>query len=263
MSDKSGIIINLQTLGLSELEAKIYTSLVETPSQTALQLSRNLSLPRTSVYDTLVRLGVRGLVDRLVRSKSTAYKASPVESFEILLKERQDQMAGMQKAYNNLEAALKSHTTNPQNTEVRYYQGAEGMRQMIWNSLRASREIVGYSVFGRVDVVGEKFYNRYVEEFKTRKLIDRAIANPTERSLEYINRNVLNGKHQQTLDNIRLLAANKLFIAGDTTIYNNTYAVCYWQGHEVVGVEIENPDFVRHELSIFNLLWDQAKNVEI
>lgn len=263
MSDKSGIIINLHALGLSELEAKIYASLVDKPSQTALQLSRSLAIPRTSVYDTLIRLGERGLVERVLRSKSTSYKASPVTSFTKLMKDQQDQLDSMSNALKTLESQLKTRVGSPKNTEVRYYQGAEGMRQMIWNSLRAEHEIVGYSVFGRVDVVGEKFYNNYVEEFRSRHLVDRAIANPTERTIGYINKNVVGGKHQQSLDNIRLLPTKELYIAGDTSIYNNIYAVCYWQGHEVVGIEIENPDYVRHELSIFNLLWEQAKEVDI
>jgi sugar-specific transcriptional regulator TrmB len=263
MSDKTGIIINLQKLGLNELEARIYASLIDVPSQTALQLSRSLAIPRTSVYDTLIRLGERGLVERVLRSKSTSYKASPITSFTKLLKDQQDQLDSMSNALKNLESQLKTRVGRPKNTEVRYYQGAEGMRQMIWNSLRAEREIVGYSVFGRVDVVGEKFYNRYVEEFRRRHLVDRAIGNPTGRTLGYIKKNVIAGKHQQTIDNIRLMPTKQLYIAGDTTIYNNTYAVCYWQGHEVVGIEIENADYVCHELSIFNLLWNQAKPIEI
>jgi sugar-specific transcriptional regulator TrmB len=259
MSDKTGITINLQKLGLNELEARIYASLIDIPSQTALQLSRSLAIPRTSVYDTLVRLGERGLITRLVKTKSTAYKASPISAFTPILKQQQDHIESMSSALSALESQLKTKNNTPQNTEVRYYQGAEGMRQMIWNSLRAEREIVGYSVFGRVDVVGEKFYNRYVEEFRRRSLVDRAIANPTARTISYINKNVVAGKHQQALDNIRLMPTTQLYISGDTTIYNNTYAVCYWQGHEVVGIEIENSDYVRHELSIFNLLWDQAE----
>ena len=128
MSDKTGIIINLQNLGLNELEARIYASLIDVPSQTALQLSRSLAIPRTSVYDTLIRLGERGLVERVLRSKSTSYKASPITSFTKLLKDQQDQLDSMSNALKNLESQLKTRVGRPKNTEVRYYQGAEGMR---------------------------------------------------------------------------------------------------------------------------------------
>jgi sugar-specific transcriptional regulator TrmB len=272
MSDNSGKISNLQTLGLSPLEAELYAHLVESGSATALSLSRALAIPRTSVYDTLTKLTARGLAQTLLRPKSTHYQASPVSSLSKLIHSHEEQLTDMTKAFSALEAQLQSRVGELKNTEVRYYQGAEGMRQMVWNCLRAHKEIVGYSVFGRVDVIGLNFQQRFVKEFADRGLTDRVIANPTRRTLDFIFKDVKPGFHQMSFQNIRTLPVKELYIAGDTMIYNDVYAVSYWpvpseangevgQGHEVVGVEIENADFVKHELSIFELLWKLARPI--
>jgi len=263
MSDTTDKITKLQELGLSELEAHIYLALTSVSAVSALSLSRSLAVPRTSVYDALMRLIEKGLVEKVVKSKSTWYKASPVSVLGNFVEEQGSKLASMKEALDSLTLQLKNRAGDLKTTEVRYYEGAEGMRQMVWNCLKAKKEIVGYSVFGRVDVVGLKFYQRFVSEFAARSLADRVIASPTKRTLDYIFKDVKPGFHQLSFQNIRSLPENKLYIAGDTMIYNDTYAVSYWEGHEVVGVEIENADFVRHELSIFELLWDLASPVSL
>ena len=59
---------------------------------------------------------------------------------------------------------------------------------MLWNSLNANKEIVGYSVFGRAEVVGEKFMSQWVLEFKRRGLRDRVIANTAKEVVDYIKK---------------------------------------------------------------------------
>lgn len=271
MSDNTGKLSQLQTLGLSLLEADVYLYLAEHPPTSALTLSRTLAIPRTSVYDSLTRLSDKGLINRSVKAKTTLYQATPPTHFDTLIQSQADKVEEMTQALKNLTTALQTRVGELKNTEVRYYQGPEGMRQMIWNCLRAKHEIVGYSVFGRVEVVGIKFIQRFIAEFADRQLSDRVIASPTARTLEYISQDVKPGFHHLSFQNIRTLPSKQLYIAGDTMIYNDVYAVSYWpvspkpgeggQGHEVVGVEIENPDFVQHELSIFELLWSMAKPI--
>lgn len=261
MTDNNDKITNLISLGLSELEAQVYMFLISRGPSTALIISRSLDVPRTSIYDTLTRLNSHGLVAQVLRHKTTQYKASPIEAFHKIISEQEDKLSNMSSSLKNLESLLANQAKDLQNTEVRYYQGPEGLRQMIWNCLKAKQEIVGYSVFGRVEVVGNTFYQKFVKEFDSRGLSDRVIANPTKRTMDYIFKDVKPGFHQLSFQNIRTLEEKKLYIAGDTMIYNNIYAVSYWQGHEVVGVEIENPDFVRHELSIFELLWELARPI--
>lgn len=261
MSDITGKNENLRQLGLSDLEATLYIYLSENIPSSALDLSRSLVIPRTSVYDTLTRLSEKGLVERVIVSKSTLYKASPISRFDSIISGEKEKITAMTNSLRLLQTQLKPRVGELKSTEVRYYQGAEGMRQMIWNCLRAKKEIVGYSVFGRVEVVGTKFYDHFVKEFASRSLGDRVIASPTKRTMDYIFKDVKPGFHQLSFQNIRCLEEEDLYIAGDTMIYNNIYAVSYWHGNEVVGVEIENPDFVKHELSIFELLWKTAKPI--
>jgi hypothetical protein len=162
-----------------------------------------------------------------------------------------------------IKETLSRRPANVPETQVRYYKGAEGIRQMMWNTLKADRQTVGYSEFGRVEVVGQEYTARWAQEFRSRGLVDRAIANPTPEVKKYIKEVIMTGRHQLDVEHIKFFPQNQLYITGDTTIYNNICAVCYWRQGEVVGVEVENPEFVRTQKTMFELLWKQAKPVKL
>lgn len=260
MPDKSDIIEHLVSFGLNELEASIYLSLSGKPPHTALELSRFLRLPRTTIYDNLTSLIEKGLVERIVKYKSQQFQAYPID----ILSNRIDlEKSHLEKLSISL-AYLKNHihesSTVTTSTQVRYYHGAAGVQQMMWNALAAEKENIGYSVMGRKEIVGTTFLKRFLEEFARRKLRDRVLINPTKHTLTYItDGNLSLGGKLANFEHIRSLPENQLKITGDTTIYNNIFAVMYWQQKEIVGVEIENPELVAMQKSIFENLWKLAK----
>ncbi|MCA9390269.1 hypothetical protein KC571_02590 [candidate division WWE3 bacterium] len=250
---------NLETFGLNDIESTIYLHLLNTPPQTILSISRTLDIPRTSIYDNAQRLIEKGLVERIVEHKSQRLKARSLDMLQTIIDEEKDRITSLESVLDELKKNIVIATDPTTATEVRYYQGKEGLQQMMWNSLKAKKEIVGYSVFGRVDIVGISFQKRYTEEFKLAQLVDRVISNPEDEIVDLINKDVHPAKHQIELTNIKMLEREKLYITGDTMIYNDTFAVSYWKHGEVVGVEIDNTEFVRSQKSIFNLLWDIAQ----
>mgnify|MGYP001612619907 FL=1 len=146
-------------------------------------------------------------------------------------------------------------------TQVRYYHGASGFRQMMWNALAARDEHIGYSTFGRSAIVGEKTMERWMGEMIKRKIKDRVIINPKKESLDYLT-NPGQGAARSKYQNTRAIDEKILSISGDTTIYNHVFAVAWWKKGEVVGVEIENPELVKTQKSIFEILWRQAKPIK-
>ena len=251
----------LADFGLSSLEARIYLWLAKNQPQTILELASNLEVARTSIYDNIQKLLEKGLVERVILQKSQKIKAMSLESLYLLLAKRRTELEIAEKSLIELKKNI-SFTPDPSiATEVRYYKGAVGLQQMLWNSLNANKEIVGYSVFGRAEVVGEKFMSQWVLEFKRRGLRDRVIANTAKEVVDYIKKVVIPKPHQLKVSDIRFLDKKELYIAGDIMIYNNIYAVCYWKEGEVVGFEIDNPEFVKSQLSIFEKLWKMGKGL--
>lgn len=255
------LIHQLAAFGLGRIESHIYLHLLGKQPQTILEIARELSLPRTSIYDNSLKLIEKGLVEKVVTYKSQKLKAFPLSILQGKIEKEQAKVTQLQEKLVSLEEQLAHPLMPAFATEVRYYHGKQGLQQMMFNSLSAKKETIGYSQFGRVDVVGEKFAKWHGEEFVKKKLIDRVITNPVKEMLQYVidpamkwNRDIF----QQT----RLLPRERLYVSGDTTIFNNIFQATYWKQGEVVGVEIENEEFVKTQKSIFEEMWKLAQPLE-
>lgn len=248
----------LTNFGVSETEARIYLSLFSHSPQTIVQLSKNLDIPRTTLYDHIDKIVKLGLVERIITYKSQAFKAHPIKILENLILQKQQEAESLQQSFNTLHALLPTLNPHTSATQTRYYHGVQGLQQMLYNALQAKKETVGYSVYGRASIVGKTFMKRWVAEFHHLKLNDRVITNPRPETLAILQTDIKPKLHQQTLKDIRYLPETSLYVSGDTTIYNSTFAVCYWQQGELVGVEIENEELVHTQKTIFETLWSQA-----
>jgi sugar-specific transcriptional regulator TrmB len=263
MHIQSETIQKLIQFGLSEDEARIYLYLIGKKPQTALEISRALAVPRTSVYDHTRRLLENGLIEKVVEYKRSLFKCSSLDALHRVVHEYTHKANQLQAALTNMEQLFRGNSLAVPQTEVRYYEGVEGHKQIMWNSLRAEKEMYGYSTYGRREVVGEQFMKRYTEEFRARGLADSVIINPAKETLDYIKKYIVSSWHHQKFYNIRWLPKEVIDISGDTMIYNSVFAVSYWRKSEVVGVEIENPEFVKTQKTIFKTLWKQAKPIKV
>ncbi len=261
MQDRE-ILSKLALFDLTEYESQIYVFLVGKEAQSILDVSRVLGIPRTSVYDGVESLIAKGLLEKVILYKTQKVKAAPVEMLETLIDEKRKQIDDLEQTYQDIKQGLKvpMGQTLPQ-TQIRYYHGEQGIRQMLWNMLSAKSGVVGYSQFGREKVTGKKFFDRLQEELKTRKIMDRVISNPDPDRIEYLNSifDFENNDLQVSLFDVRFVDREVLPIDGDTSIYNDTYASFYWQDGELVGFEIDNRQFVDLQRKMFEVMWGRGR----
>jgi sugar-specific transcriptional regulator TrmB len=251
----------LALFGISSVEAKIYLYLVGRQPESVLQISRGLELPRTSVYDSSTKLVEKGLLQRIIRYKSQQFRANSLESLQYHIDQEKARTANLQKRLTILRESLAHNAAQPAKTEVRYSHGANGIRQMMWNDLKATEEIYVYAQFGKVDVVGESSARRHIEEMRLRGLKDKIITNPRPDAIKYLTTTLL--RHDwESFRQIRVIDSKTMHVAGNLSFYNNVLCFTYWNNGELVGVEIENQELVRIQRSIFEQMWKVAEPLD-
>lgn len=260
-SDRNSLAEDLALFGIEPTESMIYLYLVGKPPKSVLEISRELGLPRTSVYDGVAKLEEKGLVERVVNHKSQRIKAYPIDILQTYVDREKARAEMLQEKLAELEQTITHAEPSPPTTEVRYYHGVRGMQQMLWNTLRTDKnELLSYSQFGMSKLVGEQFTNKYMTERMRRGIKSRVITNP-----EYLKYWQLHLEHtanyRRTMQQCRILPGDMLHVSGDITIYNNIFAAAYWDKGEVVGVEIENPEIVKTQKTLFDIAWKQGKPV--
>jgi Cd2+/Zn2+-exporting ATPase len=75
------LLSELNAIGFTEYEAKVYLALLQEHPATGYQLSKQAGIPRSMVYEALGRLDVRGAVLKTEEAKATLYSPMPPEAF--------------------------------------------------------------------------------------------------------------------------------------------------------------------------------------
>jgi len=79
----------LQSLGLSKNESKIYCLLVKKGRSSISEISRSIKVDRRNVYDAIHRIQERGLVTKIYKSKETIYEAVHPNKLQELLRAKE------------------------------------------------------------------------------------------------------------------------------------------------------------------------------
>lgn len=100
------LLAALNQIGFTEYEAKVYLALLSEFPATGYQISKNSSVPRSMVYETLSRLHVRGAVMETVEERASLYRPVPPD---VLLDRHQKELemlisglrGGLEKLYTD------------------------------------------------------------------------------------------------------------------------------------------------------------------
>ncbi|MEX0672441.1 MAG: helix-turn-helix domain-containing protein, partial [Candidatus Paceibacterota bacterium] len=83
---------NLQNLGMSEKEAKVYLALLQVDSASATELSRTTDIKRPTVYVIIESLAEKGLVSETTVGKRTQFQAESPERLETYVERRKQEL---------------------------------------------------------------------------------------------------------------------------------------------------------------------------
>lgn len=251
------IIEFVQKLGFSSEEARVYATLSRYGELSLLELSRKTGIERTYLYRLVPVLVGRGLLTEVVRQKSRAVAAATPEQIELMVREQVNKSEELAMGYGEFEKLVSKTPTIPK-TAVRYYRGAAGIKQILWNELKAKGEVLSYSYRNLEEPVGIPFFKKWVAELERRKIVSRDIRGDTflkslkEPTHEHVH---IGGSEW------RYLPDSKLSLTHNMDIYNNTVAIYYWQNEELVGIEIENEDVAKTQRGIWKNMWEVAKPI--
>jgi Cd2+/Zn2+-exporting ATPase len=97
---------DLDAIGFTEYEAKVYLALLKEHPATGYQISKQAGIPRSMVYEALGRLDVRGAVLKTEEAKATLYRPMPPDAFlDRLAAEHQRRMGTLRHELNTLYTA--------------------------------------------------------------------------------------------------------------------------------------------------------------
>ncbi len=259
MSENIDTTISLLTqFGVSESEAKIYLETLSGRGDTALSLSRNLKLARTKVYRLLDNLISQKLVVTRVGERGMRFVAISPDQLDLLLSDRDHELNQLRSTLPILQFQLSSLKRSTSHSQVLYYHGLEGLKQVTYNSLRAKGELLTYELSTMSafmdQVEAEKLRARFVKN----RIHIRTLTNITH--LDAWTDVTEMVKHYWEM---RHLDPHGHPFQFEILIYNDVYCMYRYVGDEIFCVEIHSQELADMQRQLFEYLWSAARKFKV
>lgn len=255
------ILPTLTEYGLSTEEAQIYLFLLENRSKSVLEISRELKLSRTKVYRILDKLLDKKLAVKELQTAGLHFLAESPEQLDFLLKKQVQRLESLEHKHSSLMQELKTlgGKYRSSNSEVRYYTGLNGLKQVTQNSLAAKKQLLVYELNQDMSkFVDYEFAESIRKELVKRKITTFQLTNLTE-ILPYTEVSGL----VRDFWKVRHVSEQEFQIKFEVLIYNHVYALYTYERGEAFCVEIHNPYLAEMQRQLFRFIWKRAQIMEI
>lgn len=248
-------------LGLDPKIAEIYLALQAYGPQSMSELARNSGVERIQIYRLLDELKRSGLVEIEIQYKRSVLHAAPVTTLQVLLAKREQELKDLQQEYVALTTTLGMQSMESATARVQFYEGMDGIKQMLWNQTRGGSENLAILYDNMQNKTNLIFFERWVRKcneqgIRFRGIIgDHFIHTQQDWYAKHSNERLENWES-------RYVAESVFPISYSIVTYDDVVAHYNWNDERMFGIEIHNPVVARVQRQFFELLWINAQEVD-
>lgn len=253
------IVHTLTKAGLEHSSAVIYRILVEHGEQTVPQVLTYTSLSRASVYEALSELLSHDYVSYRKEGRIAYYKPEhPQQLFELFEQKKRELSlleGEMNETIRSLTGTFNLSLNKP---GVRFFDGVEGMKEVLRDSLLHNEEKRFYSLAnlsdwsrGEMATFNKEWYAPKRNELGI-KLIGLVTDHPA--SIDF-----LRNYKATDISEVLILEHKKFPFSGELMMYDNKVAFVSLNEDAPIGLIIEDPHIAKSLKSAFKFMWTLGK----
>jgi sugar-specific transcriptional regulator TrmB len=232
----------LRKLGLTEIEEKVYVTLIEEGPSLAGNISRRSGVHRRMVYDATERLIKKGLVSYMLENNRRVFEAVNPDQLLQLVHEQEE---GVKQLLPQLQLAYE---LSKEKQETTFFKGHAGVKSVFEDMIREGKEqlILSPSLAARDIFPG--YFHWFDERRKKKRISVRMLAA---------------AEHAARFADIPLADVRQLPSIGNeltsTVVYGNKVAIFFWERKKPFVVLITHRAIADAYRSYFEQLWKVAK----
>lgn len=242
------LINELENLGLSEEEARVYLTVLELGGSFASTIAHKAKIPRVNCYYILDTLKSRGLITSNLKGNIKFFVAEPPQ---VLLNQIEEKYEHAKKLLPQLLSLTNIHAFKP---IIRSYEGIEGIKSIFEQTLEAKSEVLGYTNLEALGALLPDYLPSYTEKLVKRKIKTRLLSPSTIESKNFIKK-FYPKKFPEELLEILFVNPKEFAFENQISVYDNFVAIMSLNPDESIGVLIESAVYSRTQRAIFNLSW--------
>jgi sugar-specific transcriptional regulator TrmB len=243
------MITELENLGLSQEEAKVYLAILELGGSYASNVARKAGINRATCYHTLENLGQKGLINSHTKGKILWFNAENPNKIISIQKER------LEHAKSLIPQLLSISNTITFKPKIRFYEGTEGIKTIFEDLLESGeKEILGYTNIKELGNLMSDYFKNFCKQKIQKKMKTRYLSPTTGEGVDLIDQ-YYPKNYDKDLVEVLLVNKEEFFFENEISIYGNKVAVFSLNPDEPMAMLIESPTFAKSMKSIFNLAW--------
>lgn len=229
----------LQLIGLTKTETKIYISLLKIGKAQAGIISRKTGIHRRTVYDSLERLIEKGLVSYIRENENRFYIAEdPVRIREIINQQKDE----IEKVLPDLKIIFNE---NKQKSETKFYKGKDGIRTVFEDQIEEGKPVF---------IISTPDYAKEILKYYIPHYTARRIKKQLKLNIIYAGK-----KKDSEIPNGEVRYLPETYASPvSTNIYADKIAIIVWS-NDPVAILIKDKDVAKSYKNYFDLLWNIAK----
>ena len=260
MNDNNQIIYEYITrLTGSPEVARIYQILTEKGPQTLSELARHTGIERTKLYRLIETITSSGIIEVIQKHKHTELAASSSLNLELLLNQKEAEMERLRNDLTVVKSLLSTEKPQSAATEVKYYEGAEGIKQILWNQTKAATECLSI-IYEPINlVVGKTFMERWIEKMNENSVPSRLITTTKFWEINKAWREEHNLTDDLDVNIFRIVTDDVFKITHSIDIWDDVVVYYNWINEEIFAAEIYNAEIAQTQRQFFELLWNKLE----
>lgn len=235
---------DLQEIGLTKKEAKIYLAALELGETTIQRIAKKSGVKRATIYRIVDELKNKGLMASYRKKSGTVYWAENPKKLNEKVQAKADLMA---KILPNMLAITNLIDIKPL---IKYYEGMDEIKELYIETLNfPEQEVVAWESGTAYAQYGEKFWDEiYIPKRLENKIWTRIIYSDV----------AVGKKHQEVdekfLRKVRIEHSKDFKFEIQVKLFGGKYSA-FISNEEIIGIIIESPKIFNTLKSIFEVHW--------
>jgi sugar-specific transcriptional regulator TrmB len=244
----------LASAGMSEKEAQVYEIMLQIGQGMASDVCKKSPFKRGLVYKILEQLVEKKLITKKeYPGKIALFRVEhPYKISEMLDAQVQKANYYKKSLEELMPQMISSYNLAFNRPGVKFYEGEEGVKKVLWDSLESKTEILTYGNMDLVVKYIDKINQEYVRIRDKKGLKKRALLLDSPFAQKYLK------NYHRAITDIRLIDSSNYFFTPVMEIYDGKISYVTLSEETKIGVIIEDKSIYDMNRSLFNLIWEKS-----
>jgi hypothetical protein len=262
----------LKKFGLTDNEAAVYLEIVKKEELTPFQIAQATKIPRTTIYDVLLGLSLKGLIDLdqsdgFTKQKTLVRAKDPSILREILNNRRKDLFALELDVLEVLPDLKKDYHKQKASADFQFYPGVEGARKVYYDDFWKDKvtPAIEWDLLMPMDSFGRKQINEDInkqfEILSKKKHADKTIIPLTDWTKHVLSYQVSRDPRYLTSYDIRYIDEPSFDVHIQFQVQGDYSKIACSKKGEAWGLRIKSKMLAATLKSIFDQNWKIATPV--